>query len=122
MTQQTKLWKFQISGKVVPKARPRFNGKTSYLPSNYRQWKEDAKTQLASQSIPDEPLEEVSVSITLSGKHSRRGDLDNLAGSILDALVASQIIRDDNLKCVSGLSVQLNYSAKDDPTAQITIE
>lgn len=108
--------KFQLTGKVVPKARPRFNGKTSYLPSNYRQWKQDAKTQLTSQSIPDEPLEEVSVSIALHGKHSRRGDLDNISGSILDALVASQILRDDNLKCVNGLSVELHYS-QNEPTA-----
>jgi Holliday junction resolvase RusA-like endonuclease len=64
--------------------------------------------------------EDVKVAINLSGKHSRRGDSDNISGSILDVLVTAGILKDDNLKSVPSLSLTLTYS-KDDPVAEIEI-
>lgn len=93
--------KYTLEGSIVPKARPRLGNGRGYLPANYREWKEDAQAQLLSQPRPETPLEGVAITITLSGKHSRRGD-------------------SDNLKCVPSLSLTLTYS-KDDPLAEIEI-
>ena len=112
--------KYILEGSIVPKARPKLGNGRGYLPANYRDWKEDAQAQLLSQPRPDTPLEGVAITITLSGKHSRRSDSDNVGGAILDALVTAGIIRDDNLKCVPELSLSLTYS-KDDPVATIEI-
>jgi Holliday junction resolvase RusA-like endonuclease len=62
-----------------------------------------------------------SISIELKGKHSRRGDSDNVAGSVLDALVQAGVLAGDNLKVVSKLAIALEYS-KDSPTACILID
>ena len=112
--------KYILEGSIVPKARPRLGKGRGYLPANYRQWREGAQVQLLSQPRPDTPLEGVAITITLTGKHSRRGDSDNISGSILDALVSAGILREDNLKCVPSLSLTLTYS-KDDPLAEIEI-
>jgi Holliday junction resolvase RusA-like endonuclease len=112
--------RYTLKGAIIPKARPRVGNGRGYLPDNYRKWKENAQAQLLSQPRPETPLEDVKVAINLSGKHSRRGDSDNISGSILDALVVTGILRDDNLKCVPSLSLTLNYS-KDDPVAEIEI-
>lgn len=109
--------KYTIEGAIVPKARPRVSGH-GYLPSNYRQWRNDAECQLLTQSRPPHPLSNVSITILLIGKHNRRGDADNISGSILDALVATNILADDNLKSVPELILKLNYS-KIDPIAII---
>ena len=47
----------------------------------------------------------VSVAIAIQGK-GHRGDLDNLAGSCLDALVSAGVLVDDRLSCVSRLLVE----------------
>jgi len=44
----------------------------------------------------------VAVKVVLLGK-GHRGDLDNSAGAILDALVGAGILLDDRLSCVSRL-------------------
>jgi Holliday junction resolvase RusA-like endonuclease len=112
--------KYILEGSIVPKARPKLGNGRGYLPDNYRKWKENAQAQLLLQPRPDTPLEDVVITINLSGKHSRRGDSDNVGGAILDALVTAEIIRDDNLKCVPSLSLTLTYS-KDDPMTEIEI-
>jgi Holliday junction resolvase RusA-like endonuclease len=53
----------------------------------------------------------VSVAIALVGSH--RGDLDNLAGAVLDALVGAGILEDDRLSCVSRLVVEHQPSSKE---------
>ena len=112
--------RYTLEGSIVPKARPRVGNGRGYLPADYRGWRQTAQVQLLSQPRPDKPMEDVAITITLTGKHSRRGDSDNVGGAILDALVTAGIIRDDNLKCVPELSLSLTYS-KDDPVATIEI-
>jgi Holliday junction resolvase RusA-like endonuclease len=101
--------KYTLTGKVVPKARPRFGGSRAYLPSKYRDWKENAISELLSQSRPPEPIGKAEVSIDLFGSH--RGDLDNLARSVLDALVQSGILVDDRLSVVGKLTIA-HYPSK----------
>lgn len=109
-----------LPGEVVPKARPRVTRNGSYMPSRYRCWKTLAISRLKSQYWGD-PMENVSVSITLSGKHPRRGDADNISGSILDALVQAGILRNDNLLCVPALCLRLDWNTGE-PLVKVTIE
>jgi Holliday junction resolvase RusA-like endonuclease len=95
---------YQLTGKITPKARPRLGRGGVHLPANYRDWKEDAIAQLLSQSRPTCPIDKAEVSIEIGGK--QRGDLDNIAGAILDALVQSGILLDDRISVVSKLSIE----------------
>ena len=95
---------YQLTGKITPKARPRLGRGGVHLPSNYRDWKADAIAQLLTQSRPLEPMARAEVSIGIGGK--QRGDLDNIAGAILDALVQSHILLDDRISVVSKLTVE----------------
>jgi Holliday junction resolvase RusA-like endonuclease len=91
-----------LTGRVIPKARPRHNGNQSYLPSGYRDWKESAIAELRCQ-YQGQPITKAAIAITIMG--SARGDLDNLAGAILDALVQGDILKDDRLSCVPKLTI-----------------
>jgi Holliday junction resolvase RusA-like endonuclease len=94
---------FKLIGIVAPKARPRFARGVAFLPPNYRKWKDRAivSLQLQNQLSPiDQP---VAVTIVFQGDH--KGDIDNLAGAILDALVQAAILKDDCLSIVRQLAV-----------------
>lgn len=87
--------------------RGRFAGTSksdSFLPQRYRDWKDVAIASLLSQKTRYEPLEKVTISIELYG--AARGDLDNIAGAILDALVQAAIIFDDRISLVKALSIK----------------
>jgi Holliday junction resolvase RusA-like endonuclease len=93
----------RLEGRVIPKQRPRFSKGHSYLPSGYRAWKDAAIDRLRAQ-YSGATLTRTSVVIDIIG--SARGDLDNLAGAVLDALVQSGILADDRLSCVPELTVK----------------
>jgi Holliday junction resolvase RusA-like endonuclease len=95
---------YKLTGNITPKARPRLGRGGAYLPSKYRDWKEEAIAQLFTQSRPPQPLAKATISIAVGGK--QRGDLDNIAGAILDALVQSGILLDDRISVVSKLSIE----------------
>ena len=61
------------------------------------------------------PLERAEVTISLTGKHNRQGDADNVAGSILDALVQARVLVDDNMKRVPSLTIALDWKKKVEP-------
>jgi Holliday junction resolvase RusA-like endonuclease len=115
---------FTLTGCIVPKARARVTRNGTYHPHRYQHWKRDAITSLTLQAVElglNEPLSGVAIKIQLVGKHSRRGDLDNIAGSVLDALVQAGILKDDSLSVVSGLAIALQWS-KEPPIVRIRIE
>ena len=110
----------ELEGCVVPKARPRGNNKgTFYTQTSYRLWKEEAIAHLRQQQPPLK-LSGVRLDVVLEGKHSRRGDADNIIGSLMDALVQAGILANDNLVCVTGISLELNYN-QDNPKTYIAI-
>jgi Holliday junction resolvase RusA-like endonuclease len=109
-----------IDGQIVPKARPRVTKNGTYLPENYRTWKQRAIRQLRRQYVGG-LIERAEIEIILHGKHSRRGDCDNISGSLLDALVQAKILRDDNMVVVSALSVRLEYHKDLPPVAIVRI-
>lgn len=110
-----------LTGSVVPKARPRVSGH-AYLPPKYRSWKNHAIGEIKDQLVSTQNLglSDVSIEVILFGKHQRRGDADNVIGSILDVLVDSKVLKDDNLKCCFALSIRLQYS-DEPPWVQIQI-
>jgi len=114
------IYTFDLHGPIVPKARPRAWQGRNLLPENYRKWKLAAIADLRTQFYL-EPLSNVAISIALIGKHSRRGDADNIAGAILDAMVQSGILKDDNLINVTALAIELQYDKTQQPKALITV-
>lgn len=115
------VYTLTLSGPVVPKARPRVTANGTYMPDEYREWKQAAIASFESQ-YKGEALSGVVVSILLKGKHSRRGDADNIAGAILDALVQAGVLKNDNLVHVRGLSVALEWSKKVEPESFVILE
>jgi Holliday junction resolvase RusA-like endonuclease len=115
---------FLLSGKVVPKARPRVTCRGTFMPQSYRNWKEETILELTRQKallVGEFPCKgPVSVYVELIGKHSKRGDLDNLAGAILDSLVQSEVLVNDNLNNVDSLTAKLFFS-KEPPRTLIQI-
>jgi len=96
--------KYILTGKITPKARPRLGSGGAYLPSKYRAWKNDAIAQLFGQRQGLPPISKCQIEIEIGGK--QRGDCDNIAGSILDALVQANILVDDRLSVVSKLTIE----------------
>ena len=109
--EELKLW---IPNRIVPKARPRFHQGRAMLPLNYRRWQ--SKTYLYVQkllrdayggsrsdhrAITGLPFEKATVEIQFVGSHL--GDLDNLAGAILDVMTKTNILRDDRISCIPKL-------------------
>lgn len=76
---------FELRVPLMSKARPRSprGGGRPYMPKAYMQWKADVRAILAEWwAIP--PLEQVNC-LCLVFRGPARGDLDNLAGAVLDA-------------------------------------
>lgn len=108
--------KFWIPGSVVPKARPRVTRNGTYYPLRYQQWRIKAELKILS-SLDLEtrkvlPITRAEIRIILQGKH--RGDLDNLAGAILDIMTPTHanIILDDRISCLPRLSIEHNSEGK----------
>lgn len=98
--------KLILSGTIVPKARPRFwkKGDRVLTPLRYRNWKKQAIAKLTLQ-WREPPVEKFKLSIVF-GAIGQRGDLDNLAGAVLDALVQARVIKDDRLSCCAELNIK----------------
>lgn len=109
---------YRIDRKICPKARPRLGKGRAYLPANYRDWKTNAIAQLKSQPQPSEPIAKCEISIAIGGG-GQRGDLDNIAGACLDALVQAGILVDDRISVVNKLSIE--YFRELPPGASIAI-
>lgn len=114
---------YTLFGQVFPKARPKINYRTkrTYKCPKYRAWQDKNIETIQSQGVPEKPLEGASVSIVFSGKHNRSKDLDNMAGAVLDVLVACGVLRDDNSICVSRLDIRMNHS-NESPTTDVVIQ
>jgi Holliday junction resolvase RusA-like endonuclease len=109
-----------LSGQIIPKARPRVTVAGTYMPHNYQRWKAQAIAAIRQQYQGDPIARTKTITITLTGKHSRRGDADNISGSILDSLVQAGVLVNDNLVAVPSLSINLLYS-KADPITEILL-
>lgn len=77
--------RFRLDLPLMSKARPRFGKGRSYLPANYREWKDKARRLLRYfwESNELETLSQFDLHVEAHGPG--RCDADNLIGSILDA-------------------------------------
>ena len=101
-----------IPGRVVPKARPRFDPRSSraYTPKNYADWLDMAsqyvalalgKPRMAGPLMVRCAMSPAGVEVAIMGTtpveyKGRRGDIDNMAGSVLDALQQGAAIENDS--------------------------
>ncbi|MEM9770009.1 MAG: RusA family crossover junction endodeoxyribonuclease [Cyanobacteria bacterium P01_D01_bin.73] len=115
-------YSFTLTGAITPKARPRVTRNGTFMPRKYREWKTQAITSLQLQWSNAPPISEpVGIEILLTGKHPRRGDSDNVAGAILDALQDAGVLKNDNLKAVPRLAIQLKWDKDRDPIATVAL-
>ena len=114
------VYTFELIGPIVPKARARTTANGTYHPHRYNEWKRGAIADISSQ-YRGTPLERAEVTISLTGQHNRQGDADNVAGSILDALVQAKVLVDDNMKRVPSLTIALDWKKKVEPKAVVVL-
>ena len=114
------VYTFELIGPIVPKARARTTANGTYHPHRYNEWKRGAIADISSQ-YRGTPLERAEVTISLTGKHNRQGDADNVAGSILDVLVQARVLVDDNMKRVPSLTIALDWKKKVEPKAVVVL-
>ncbi len=70
---------------AVPKARPRVTSRGTYMPAGYQDWKQETAFQMRQQHRQEPMQGHVAVAIDIVARRKPRGDIDNLAGAILDA-------------------------------------
>lgn len=88
----------------MSKPRPRFQNGHAFMPANYRQWK-DAAIASFQQQYHAAPIERIDcLRIHLYGTVAR-GDTDNLAGSVMDALVQAGVLVNDHVAVIPRLEV-----------------
>jgi Holliday junction resolvase RusA-like endonuclease len=107
------LWG-EIPGRVTPKARPRFDPRSrrAYTQANYKDWLEMAAQTVALDMRHAEPATGpaiLRVAFNATGvewglentyvgeRRYHQGDLDNLVGSVMDALQKGGAIKNDSL-------------------------
>ncbi len=103
---------FRIPWRARPKKRPRVTRRGTYMPKDYREWKSNVADYLAAVWKPKPPLDSpVAVEIVMRSDRIEvqiieldelwrrpkylRGDIDNLAGGVLDAMQEAGVISDD---------------------------
>ena len=69
----------------------------------------------------DNPERKFTVKIRVFNKDNRRHDLDNQISTILDALVKSEILRDDDQNTVTIIAAIYKGLDRDNPRAEIEI-
>lgn len=116
LTRTTEGWDLHLALDPVPAARPRVGRYGTYYPKSYARFMKAAEEELYPLSVGQEPTDEtvyVSVMCVASKPKSGtlphpRGDVDNYAKAVLDAITKSQLIWCDD-KQVKFLSVEKRY-------------
>lgn len=88
-----------------------------------KEWQAKAEAELREQfngyKVTGYPIELV---VTVFFDNLRRHDLDNALASVMDALSASEVIEDDNVNCVSTITVTYGGVDKLNPRVEIWLE
>jgi Holliday junction resolvase RusA-like endonuclease len=91
------------------------------MPKNYVD-SQNELIELFLQQAPEKPLGKIKLDVMIYGKYPRRGDCDNITGSIMDALVKAKVIKNDNLNVIPCQTFCLFYNAELSPYIKINIE
>lgn len=107
-------------GVIVPKARPDVNTRTrvAYMPDDYRAFKENLARALGLQWEYLAPagvrtVVRFSLALSLHGNHREGADLDNVIGTVLDAMKDARVIHDDKMKFCFKIAAE--YHPSNDP-------
>jgi Holliday junction resolvase RusA-like endonuclease len=92
------------------KARPRVTHNGTYMPPEYQRWMSAAVLQLRKQWDQRPTLDTVDCLTVYLWGREKRGDVDNLAGSVLDALVKAKVLANDGVRNVPALHVEWHQS------------
>ena len=98
--------------RILAKPRPRFSRTSShaYVPGNYRELKRELTAEFREQFTRDTFDGAVSVSVHFISPRKRMGDLEQLFGTIADALEAAGVVYDDVQFAQINISHQLGDS------------
>ena len=93
-----------------PKVRPRVASKRAYMPKYYTDWKLALKSKLIAKRA--KPMKgDVSLDIQFMFKDGRIGDIDNLAGGVMDA--ANGVLYIDDAQVAELRAVRYKKPAED---------
>lgn len=117
---------FYLSGRIPSKKNSKYmiyaKGRPMFIPSPaYKSWHEEQSWQIK-RRVPKEPYEDVTITLEFYAPDKRATDLSNKAESIMDLLVDSKVIKDDNWFVVPQLILRFVRVYKENPGVQITIE
>jgi Holliday junction resolvase RusA-like endonuclease len=86
-------------------------------------WKEIAVTELQKQfrgyQVTDYPI---TIALVFFFDNLRRHDLDNAASGVMDALVAAEVITDDNVNYIDCLTLQYGGHDKLNPRCEVFLD
>jgi Holliday junction resolvase RusA-like endonuclease len=117
-----------VVGKVPSKKNSRNifvrNNKIVNIPSKlYKEWQQHAKIQLIQQfagyKVSGYPI---AIDIVVYYGSEHRHDLDNALGSIMDCLVDSGVIEDDDVSHISQITIQHGGLDRKNPRTEIFLE
>lgn len=107
----------RINMPLYSKARPRVASGRAYMPAAYRKAQQEMRKQMAEQWTLDPFASPIAIHIEMHGEG--RGDLDNMAGFVLDAAGPSKghpglLWVDDRVTIISCLSTEWHRAPKRD--------
>ena len=110
------LFKVPLMSKARPRSSPR--GGRPYMPPAYIQWKSNLRG-LMGEWWTAEPLSKIAV-LTLVFSGPARGDLDNMAGAVLDA-GNGLIWTDDRVNVISCITARWKKAKKADASISMKL-
>ena len=118
--------KLEILGRIPSKKNSKRslclakNKSIIFYSPQYKQWEKETIEKL-NEYRPDKLIETCSINMTFFFPDNRKSDLINKAESVLDILVSSSFIKDDDWKCVSSLHLFSGAVDKENPRVEIEI-
>lgn len=116
--------KLMLTGETPSKKNSRINTRSgrSFPNKRYTNWHKHAKSEIL-QQVQTVPMFEDSCSLNIVFFHGdlRRRDSDNMVSSILDLLVDSKIISDDNWQIIRRIEVD-NFYDKNNPRCCVLVK
>lgn len=103
---------YVINGNIPSKKNSRITIKTgrSFPSKAYTKWHKEASKQIKTQDIPKEPLKHISeIIIIIYFPTLRKADITNKVESVMDLMVDTEILEDDNFFVVPKLIISGEY-------------
>lgn len=118
---------FDIHGDVPSKKNSRRSisvGRMRFsIPGEYHEsWHKEASREMRGYRFEGSPYDHALVEITVYPKSARRSDLSNKCESVMDLLVDSGVLTDDNWYVVPELKMKFGGVDKSNPRASVILK